>query len=114
MWQIIYDVNMLIYAWLACLNALIISFLLNLGHMKYKERVKKESSLVFFVILQWSDFNIRRTNLNVCCDAFGMTEEEVGGDAACKQPKSRKSACIAPLRSFKSGSTQEQLSLALK
>lgn len=41
MWQIIYDVNMLICAWLACLNALIISFLLNLGHMKYKESKKR-------------------------------------------------------------------------
>lgn len=45
MWhrQIISDVKMLIYAWLACLNALFISFLLNLDHMKYKEskKVKK-------------------------------------------------------------------------
>lgn len=63
------------------------------------------------MILQLSELNIRRINLNMYCGDCRMAAEEVGGDAACEQLKSRKSVCIAPLRSFKSGSTQVQPSL---
>lgn len=68
-------------------------------------KIKKENGPVFLVILQLSQYNLRGTNLNVYCDALSMTAEEVGGDSDCEPQKSRKSVCITPLRSFKSGST---------